>query len=215
MDNLPALTEMPLPAVESEIASYEGMMSDRSSAYWKDSGVQMRYRDLLDRRDGRSLETEESDPGEDAYVASELAPVSSREFEAVHPGGSYSEYMRAVQQTADVVLQVPAEERASLISSFNRLPDNVVAAMSAELTNRTGTGYAPCSDQEVRAFARENGGKVVREWGHEAQLNMGRVQGRLNRCMLSLDDRGLDRFLDWHDGLTDAQAAAVYRKLAS
>lgn len=214
MDNLPTLTEMSPQAMESEIAHYQGMMCNRSSPYWKDNSVQLRYRDLVDRRDGRSLDPDDSDPGEDAYVASELAPVRSKEFEAANPGGDYNTYFRAVQQASDVVLSVPANERAALILSFNRLPDDVAGAISAELTNRSGTGLALCSDDEVRAFARENGGKVVREWGSDAPRMMGRVRGRLNRCMRSLDARGLERFLDWHAGLSDGQAAAVYRKLA-
>jgi hypothetical protein len=202
-----------LPAIAAEIGRLESMMGDHSSLYWRDESVQARYRDLVDARDGRSVEVE-SDPSDDAFVSSEMAPVRVDAFQAAGAGGSYTDYLRAVQLAADVVFAVPADERADLIASFNRLPDAVAGAMAAELTNKAGVGFVFCSDAEVRKFSGEPGGRVVREWGAEALTKMGQVRGRLNRCMDTLDDDDLASFLDWLDALTDQQAAAVFRKLA-
>ena len=203
-----------LPAVPAELAQIETLMRDNSPLYWKDESTQSRYRDLLDARDGRSV-GDEGEDWDDPVVQGELAPVSVKEFEAAQTGTSFDEYLRTVSIAADIVMAVPSSERRSLVDGFDALPDAVAGAMAEELGNRLGTGYAPIPDDVVRAFSREKGGRVVREWGHEAQRLMGRVHGRLNRCMSQLDGRGLDAFLDWHDDLTDAQATAVYRKLAA
>ena len=207
MDNLPAVT--------AELAQIETLMRDNSPLYWKDESTQSRYRDLLDARDGRSVgdETEEWD---DPVVQDELAPVSIKEFEAARTGTSFDEYLHIVSLAADIVMAVPSSERRSLVDGFDALPDEVAGVLADELGNRLGTGYAPCSDAEVRDFARNGvGGGVVREWGGQAQRLMGRVIGRLHRAMGNMDERGLNRFLDWLEDLTDVQAKAVYRKLAA
>ena len=207
METLPAA--MALPDVVAEIGSLQSMMGDRGSLYWKDPGKQARYRDLLDARDGDG--TEIDDPAEDAFVAAEMSPVSAKSAPA---GLDYMAYLRAVQSAGDIVFQVPAGERESLIRSFNSLPDAVSDAMTAELMNRAGTGFAPASEAEVRQFSREIGGRVVREWGNDTQQLMGRVRARLNRAMDAMTEVGADRFEAWLEGLTDGQAAAVFRKLA-
>lgn len=201
-----------LPAVQAEIAELQGMMGDRGSLYWKDESYQVRLRELYETRDGGG----EAETVEDsAAVSAELAPVSFQEFTAAMPDGDYLAYLAIARDVADVALGVPPNERPSLVASFNELPDEVTAAIALELSNRQGTGLEYCSDAEVRKFAGETGGRVVREWGAEAQVKMARVRARLNRCMDLMDARGLDAFLDWHESLTDGQAAAVYRKLAA
>ena len=208
MDNLPAVT--------AELAQIETLMRDNSPLYWKDDARQARYRDLLDARDGRFVGDDDAgDDEDDPFARGELEAVSVREFEAAQTGTSFDEYLRTVSIAADIVMAVPSSERRSLVDGFDALPDEVAGVLAEELGNRLGTGYAPIPDDVVRAFSREKGGRVVREWGHEAQRLMGRVHGRLNRCMSQLDGRGLDAFLDWHDDLTDGQAAAIYRKLAA
>lgn len=196
----------------AEMASIEQTMRDAPSTYFHNEPMQARYRDLLDQRDGPA---DDGDGDDDPITCGELVPVGMREFDAADTWQSFDEYARAVSFAADVVLAVPSSERRSLVDSFNRLPDDVAGALACEMTNQTGTGYAPCSDAEVRAFSRETGGSIVREWGAEAQRTMGRVRGRLNRAMDSMDERGLNRFLDWLESLSDGQAVAVYRKLAS
>ena len=198
--------------VLAEMASIEATMRDAPSTYFRNEPMQARYRDLLDQRAGPA---DDGDGEDDPIVCGELVPVGMREFEAADTGASYDEYARAVSFAADIVMAVPGSERRSFVSGFERLPDAVVAALVCELTNQTGTGYAPCSDAEVRAFSRETGGSVVREWGNEAQRTMGRVRGRIHRAMGLMNERGMDRFLDWLTDLSDAQAAAVYRKLAT
>ncbi len=204
MDNLPAVT--------AELAQIETLMRDNSPLYWKDADTQSRYRDLLDARQGGS--GSDGDDDDDPFASGELTPVNMKEFEAAGSWASFADYARTVSLAADIVMAVPGGERRSLVDSFNRLPDAVTSAMADELGNRIGTGYAPMSDAAARAFAREKGGSLVREWGRDAQRMMGRVQGRLHRCMNQLDDRGFDVFLDWLESLTDGQTAAVYRKLA-
>ena len=196
----------------AEMASIERQMRDAPSTYFHNEPMQARYRDLLDQRDGPA---DAEDADDDPFARGELAPVSLKVFAAAEGAEGYDGYVRAVGFAADVVMAVPSSERRSFVDGFERLPDAVVGALVSELTNPTGTGYAPCSDAEVRAFSQEPGGSIVREWGGEAQRAMGRVRGRIDRAMGLMNERGMDRFLDWLMDLSDAQAKAVYRKLAA
>ncbi len=130
------------------------MMSDPGSLYWRDESYQVRLRELYETRDGVG-EVEAVDDA--AAVSSELAPVNSKEFDAAMPGGDYMGYLAIVREAADVALSVPPSERASLVASFNRLPDEVAGALAAELSNRNGTGLAFCSDAEVLSSLARQG----------------------------------------------------------
>ena len=205
MDNLPAIT--------AEIAQIEGIMG--TPAYWRDEPTQMRLRDLYDARDSTGNNAIEAEPGDAEYVAREMALPSLKAFAAAAPGASFGDFLGIARQVSDVVFSLPDHERAGLVAGFNRLPDAVAGAIATELSNPLGTGFAYCSDAEVRKFAGDKGGSVVREWGGEAAVLMARVRARINRCMDLMSDANMERFLDWHESLSDAQAAAVYRKLAA
>ena len=212
--DLVPVADLSAPAVAAEIDTIEGLMRDMSPRYWRDEAVKARYRDLLDAQEGGGTNAV-ADPRDEAFVAAQLAPVSIKEFDRAGATGSYSDHLAMVRHVSDVVFATPAVERAALISGFNRLPDGVVAAIAAELSDRTGTGLDYFADAQVRKFAQEKGGRVVREWGSEAPLKMARVRNRLHRCMGLMTEADEEAFLAWHDALSDGQAAAVYRKLAA
>lgn len=210
--DLVPVAEMAMPDVVAELADIRALMGDRSSTYWRDPAMQSRAHELYGVRDGSDAP---ADPDDQDFITAELRPVGMKEFEAADTGVSFAGYLGALRAVTDVVQGVPDSEQASLIASFNRLPDGVVGAVVAELTSRAGTGFAYAAPEQVRSFANEKGGRVLREWGDDAAVKMARVMARFQRCMDAMSEAEEERFVAWHNGLTDAQAAAVYRKLAA
>lgn len=182
MDNLPASLE----AVNAEI---DALRPDVGTAdYWRDEAKQGRYRSLLERK-GELQGAGEADENP--------VPLLSRaDFQRAAPGGDYGLYASLQREAADVVLRVPAGERAEFAASFEVLPDAVSQAALAELSNRRGVSIDPKEEAE---FGREGA----------------RVAARLSRIESALSEAEAEVLYSWLEGLSDQAFEAVKRKLAA
>lgn len=201
-----------LAAIEQEIGEHEALMRSNRTAYNRDTGRQVRLRSLYEAREGGKAHSLQADAGAD-----EMAIVPLAEFRAQAPEGNYSLYVDQMRHAGDIVCAVPGPERLAFIRSVDALPDDVVACMIGELMNRSAVAGGYASDEQVRAaMSGYPGASIVREWGSAANQNLAHVRARLWRCIDSMPtDRDADTFHTWLGGLTEAQAKAVYRKLAA
>jgi hypothetical protein len=206
--------EMPtdLPAIEREISEHEALMRTDRRAYNADTSRQMRLRNLYEARAGSAARDLQPEAGAD-----EMAIVPLAEFRAQAPDGDYGLYLGQMRAAADVVYAVPGPERLAFIRGLEALPDAIFACMIDELMNRSAVAAGYATDAQVRAaMTGYPGASIVREWGAAANQNLAHVRARLWRCIDSMaSDQDADAFHAWLGGLTEAQAKAVYRKLAA
>lgn len=214
MENEIVLADVPsdLPAIQGEIGEIETLMRTNRPAYNRDVAKQTRLRDLYTARERSQTIVTADSPAS----MSRMEIMSKSEFMKDNPQGDYGYYVRAMREVADVTLAVPAGERDRLIDGFEALPGTVTAYMVHELLNKQAIAPEWVTDEGLRAAAKVPGGSIVQEWGHIAKQKVGLVRARLFRLLASFPtDRDADRFMDWLEGLSDAQAKAVYRKLAA
>jgi hypothetical protein len=200
-----------LPTILTEISDIEGVMRTNRTEYNRNDAMQGRLRELYGAREGaQSIAADQSNEGMDA-----MAPVSMSAFYEAAPTGNYHHYLAQVREASDVYIRVPASERASFAADFERLPPTVVGAMMAVLMDKhtLAAGYA--TDDAVREFRSYAGGRIVGEWGQEARQRLGRARARALRVIDYLGEADIPAYFRWFEGLSDGQAAAVYRKLAA
>lgn len=197
-------------AVDREIAEIEDLMATDRAAYLRDAPRQARLRALYGIREGGKARVDEDGAGMEL-----MAPVPPGEFHKMAPGGDYQAYLRQVSAAGDVMIRVPAAERAGFAATFERLPQVVAGTMMAVLTDRATLVPEPVSDAQI-AFIRAQvpgGAAVVAEWGAQARDKAGRVRAKLWRVIERLEETEGETFLRWLEGLSGRAAAAVYRKL--
>lgn len=201
-----------LSSIEREIGEHEAIMRADRPAYNRDTARQVRLRNLYEAREGNRSQDLQADAGADA-----MAIVSLADFRKQAPDGNYSLYVDQLRHAGDIVYAVPGPERMEFIRSVDELPDGVVACMIGELMNRGAVAAGYATDTQVRAaMSGYPGASIVREWGSAANQNLAHVRARLWRCIDSMPtDRDADTFHTWLGSLTEAQAKAVYRKLAA
>jgi hypothetical protein len=198
---------VPTDPVEVEIASIQRDMSTNLAAYFRDEGKQQRYRDLLGQRRPEPVST---------ILAPPVPIFSADEYRAEGgAAGHYGLYLDLSREAADVALAVPDDERAAFTADFEALPEDVSAAALAVLVDRRHIS-ATSTPEQVQTFASEPAGaEMVKLWGDEAPRRLGVLRERLWRVHYRLDDAGSGAFTRWFDGLSEAAAGAVYRKLAA
>lgn len=198
---------VPYEQVETEIAAIERDLRFDRQSYNRDVAKQDRYRQLLEMRDGQSVAATTNDA---------VVPIASQaEFQREHGTlEGYQTYMAASRFAADILTQMGPGEARSLSSSFEALPDSITDPVLFEMFTR-----APARDlitnADVSLFASTPaGGAMVREWGHEAHDRLGTLRARWVRMRDGMDEGDWDSFEYWIDGLPDAAAKAIYRRMS-
>jgi hypothetical protein len=199
-----------LPTILTEIDTIEHTMRATPSAYFKNEPMQARYRNLLVQKGGAAtvLDDASSEP---------LVPILSPKAYAADTGtaAGFERYLEVSRTAADWVFALPAGEQRKFVASIEALPDDVGAAMIAEILERVPS-VVPSSDKAVAAFGELPEGAVLsREWGALTARNLARVRERLFRVEDKLEDRHISAFEAWLNGLSTDCAICLYRKLAA
>ena len=223
----------PVPSsVAKEIAAIESRMRTDRAGYFKDEQMQSRYRALIEASHGlrpniptasAPLTVEE----ERAVAAFQELPPEEQEGHLSfwnsgvgqniinkwnRMGGVMKNAQAADALVADLKSELPFfEDFESLVSS---LPIPVQIAMSVELAFPHVGGDAFANQAEVGAFASKvEGAELVREWGGQANRNVGIVRARLRRIVERLAPGHQQSFGNFIDQVTADEFKIIARFL--
>lgn len=194
----------------NELAEIRSIMTNSPAAYFKDEGLQQRYRDLVGQPVAGSVLTGD-------VPATAPVPIMRPKEYAAEMGSmaGYDEYVKLSRLAADFALAVPDNERDVFIASFEALPLPVATECLREM-RRPSVRAGQTDADELSRFATTAEGRVlVPEWRGMAATYHARVKARVWRIIDNLDLNSVSAFGDWHEGLPTMSLVAVYRKLAA
>lgn len=185
-----------------ERAEIERVMQENPRAYWKDEGLQAKYRGLIARERG-----EPEQPSPDAWrVPAEQArrsfdPETIDEWE--RSGGFGENFRRAQDGVGMVLASLDAPAARALQVSFDELPWTVVASVYKELA-LPGTGWCrPATEFEMEAFKKTDGGEqTIQSWGRHAPRNVAVALTKFSRAEKRLSESDRATFARFWRGLT-------------
>lgn len=212
----------PPSSIDREIAEIKRVIRTDSARYWGDATMQARFLELIRLKEA-SPAPAAGEPGSNglpkiqsrAQIAEQIRQETGRELSPHELHEAYGRYLDYARMSNSIVLDVPAETRASFQARFDALPEAVMTASAAEMIDRAPWA-SPIDHRALQAFQRlPEGAALVREWGGEAAGKLSIVQRRLDRWLdRCRTESAMGAALAWLDGLSAAEARAVFRAMA-
>lgn len=208
---------LPIATVLSEMDQIQTVMRTTPAAYFKDEGMQSRYRSLVEMKSGAPATVLGQDTGPLVQVLQPKDYAAVCKQQGVTP--NYSQYLANIRKLSDLAFAIPQAEQRAFVNSFDRLPEKVQLACMMEVLARVPS-VVPTSSAIMQKFAKEAEGAVlVREWGHHAPRNHAICRERVQGILYDLLDQSeslAKAFVAWFfDTLTVSQRTAIYRKMAA
>jgi hypothetical protein len=200
-------------AIEKELEELALLRKTDRARYWSPE-VQAREARLYELRAALSASqpapAEVAAPGDGAAIPQAVLDEWEKSYHGVE--GHKQHAWKTVKGMLD---ELHAEDRDSLLTSFDRdLPEAVRAEVYRFIGFDARGGWRPADDAAVKAFAEtEEGAALVAEWGTQAAKNVGAIKGQVATILKSLSAADRTQAGAWLDGLSSAQAKAVWRAL--
>jgi len=233
-----------LVAVNNEIAVIEEAIGDRSSEYWSNNDMQMRYRALLSARDegaappppvpARQKEIQRlhelmRDSNSEYWRGPEAEKHQARYRELIRgvniepglvPGLDYTANPdappKAVESAAEIMRALSVWDQASLVEAFDfALPEAVQRAAIAELAAGPPRVAPVASPADLERFQTDEDNAILaREWGARAAACLGTYRARLRRILSGLSASDRLQAIHWLNSAPPKEYAAIVRQLA-
>lgn len=206
-------------ALSAELADIERGVS--ASGWTPES--RDRYRRAVATRDGVTT----GDPKADAEIARGYKPRSASEsrqaLAAAMPAlvddwdasGGFDVQVNKAQGAAHAVLDnLHPKTARGLIQVFDALPATAQQAAYRDMALGRPVVYRDAEPEAVERFASTPEGKeLVAEWGGRAARHVAVIRERLNRMTGAMTPHDVERFINWFDDLSPAQASALYNAM--
>jgi hypothetical protein len=116
------------------------------------------------------------------------------------------------QGVADIVL-ASVDDPDAFANGFDYLPSEARTAIAYELAAEPYDPARPAKQADIDRFASTpEGAELVKEWGRHAGKKVAVVSGRIERMLSQGTD--MNTAAAWLDGLSSAEAKAIWRALA-
>jgi hypothetical protein len=200
-----------MASIEAELGELAELRKSNRAKYWS-KDVQAKEARLYELREqlGSSQPTAQAveTQGDGVGIDPELLEQWDRM-------GGADRFLRHAQTTANAVL-APLDdgERTALVQAFDALPQAVQTAAYGAISFDAASGWRPADAAAVQAFQEsEEGRQLVQEWGASAAKNVGAIKGQMATIMQGLSPPDREKAVAWLNGLSSAQAKAVWRAL--
>ena len=190
-------------SVGRELAEIERARRNDRASYMKDDKLQARERELIALREKLP---DDLQPGDGSSLDSALV----EEWERT---GGVEHNLAAVQGVAKTVLeQMDDCDRTAFIEGFDSLPITAQNEVYRHLAVSPARSRAASAEAVAELAAVDPG--LIEDWGRRAPEMLGRAQSRVGSILGTMSEGDKQAALDWFDGLSKRQAAAVLKALA-